>query len=322
MEARHVKLTRLNKNIPDCPDLPPPGEIESKTKGCTSHPSSFLSLNQISLEDGGPSSTDSNNTVRIFTDGTNNTEIFHRTIKLSNHNTVFQADITALKEAILHSSLNHAQELVSFYMDNKASVLAIANPKSTSATAREIFDLLHNHTNFKISWIKAHVNYPGNERADELAKAATTTGSPLNIPYPISNIKSVLRRKMVSDWQHLWTNSSTGKKIRKIIPKVSLHSAAWNRELTIFMTEHGPFPQNLKRFRLSNTENCNCGAVGSPIYYATICPFTISWHMSQPTKANALEWRKRIIANKGSRQRITSIIQFMHQNNELFKPLH
>ncbi|GBM48636.1 hypothetical protein AVEN_135011-1 [Araneus ventricosus] len=54
--------------------------------------------------------------------------------------------------------------------------------------------------------------------------------------------------------------------------KVSQHSAAWNREITIFMTEHGPFPQNLKRFKLFNTDNCNCGAVGTPTHYATSVP--------------------------------------------------
>ncbi|GBM54734.1 hypothetical protein AVEN_76242-1 [Araneus ventricosus] len=127
---------------------------------------------------------------------------------------------------------------------------------------------------------------------------------------------------MLTDWQRLWTSSTTGKKIRELIPKISQHSAAWNRELIIFMTGHGPFPQNLKRFHLSNTEDCNCGAKGTPIHYATNCPFTMSWHMKQPSDSNELEWKKNIVKNKGSRQRITNIIQFMHQNNDLFKPLN
>ncbi|GBM59458.1 Putative protein in type-1 retrotransposable element R1DM [Araneus ventricosus] len=336
MEARYVNFTRLKKQVPNCPNIPHPEEIESKAKGWTNHPSNFTLSNQISLEDGGPTSQESINKVKIFTDGSsteegvgaafsvfsNNQEIFHQKIKLKNYNTVFQAEITALKAAILHAIKNHEQEPVTIYIDNKASVYAIANPKSTSTTAREIFNLLFNNPLIKISWIKAHANYPGNERADELAKAAIASGSQLDLPYPASQIKSILRRNMITDWQRLWTSSTTGKKIRELIPKVSQHSAAWNRELIIFMTGHGPFPQNLKRFRLSNTEDCNCGATGTPIHFATSCPFTISWHMTQPSETNELEWKKRIVANKGSRQRITNIIQFMHQNNELFKPLN
>ncbi|GBN12416.1 hypothetical protein AVEN_245412-1 [Araneus ventricosus] len=86
-------------------------------------PSSFLQINQISLDDGGPSSLDSTNKVLIFTDGSrteegvgaafcvfsNNQKIFHRTIKLNNYNTVFQAEITALNEAIQHAIANHEQ---------------------------------------------------------------------------------------------------------------------------------------------------------------------------------------------------------------------
>ncbi|GBM83752.1 hypothetical protein AVEN_189713-1 [Araneus ventricosus] len=63
MEAIHVNMTRLRKQIPHSPINITPEEIETKIKGWTSHPSSFLQKNQVSLEDGGPSSLESTHKV-------------------------------------------------------------------------------------------------------------------------------------------------------------------------------------------------------------------------------------------------------------------
>ncbi|GBN67794.1 hypothetical protein AVEN_62885-1 [Araneus ventricosus] len=212
---------------------------------------------------GGPSSLDTTHKVFYFTDGSSteegvgasicvysNNQVLHQhSLKLNNYNTVFQAEITALLEAVKHAIAHFENEKVTFFIDNKASVLAISNPKSTSPTARQISNYLLDHKNFKVSWIKAHANYPGNEKADELAKLATTTGA----PYPISYIKSFLRLKVKQDWQILWNKSTKGKKIHDLLPLVSLHPTSWSRELCIFLSEHGPFPEYLYRFGLSST---------------------------------------------------------------------
>ncbi|GBN02556.1 hypothetical protein AVEN_89522-1 [Araneus ventricosus] len=125
--------------------------------------------------------------------------------------------------------------------------------------ARQIFKHLIDNPNIKVSWIKAHVNYPGNEKADELAKEATTTGQPYTVLLPTTHIKSALKARLLTDWQELWTKGDTGCPIHKVLPKVSLHAQNWSRELTIFLMEHGPFPTYLHRFRLSQTDCCNCG---------------------------------------------------------------
>ncbi|GBN62224.1 hypothetical protein AVEN_36291-1 [Araneus ventricosus] len=66
-------------------------------------------------------------------------------------------------------------------------------------------------------------------------------------------------------------------------------------------------------------QQLQCGAVGSPIHYATECPLTLSWHMTQSSSDNVNIWRKSVAANKLFSQKICNIVQFIHKNNDLFK---
>ncbi|GBN80487.1 hypothetical protein AVEN_152311-1 [Araneus ventricosus] len=53
---------------------------------------------------------------------------------------------------------------------------------------------------------------------------------------------------MLEEWQTLWKNGDTGRKIHNIIPSVSLRPTNWIREDVIFFSQHGPFPAYLKDF--------------------------------------------------------------------------
>jgi hypothetical protein len=58
-------------------------------------------------------------------------------------------------------------------------------------------------------WIKAHVGYPGNEKADELAKAGAKqdhlehSASPRDIT-PLSFVRSILQEWLQDIWTHWW----------------------------------------------------------------------------------------------------------------------
>ncbi|GBN13053.1 hypothetical protein AVEN_101123-1 [Araneus ventricosus] len=56
--------------------------------------------------------------------------------KLKNINTVFQAEILALKEAVEHALEKYEDQHTAIYVDNRASIQVTADPKSTSQTAR------------------------------------------------------------------------------------------------------------------------------------------------------------------------------------------
>ncbi|GBN91220.1 hypothetical protein AVEN_146694-1 [Araneus ventricosus] len=108
--------------------------------------------------------------------------------------------------------------------DNQACINSAANPKSHDSIARKIFKLLHSHSHIRVSWIKAHAGYIGNEEADRLAKeAAETENVPetlLELPKPF--IKTFLPQKMLATRQMAWDDGDTGRLIHNIITKVNL----------------------------------------------------------------------------------------------------
>ncbi|GBN38240.1 hypothetical protein AVEN_15124-1 [Araneus ventricosus] len=137
--------------------------------------------------------------------------------------------------------------------------MASSNSNSTNRTVRQIFKILLTNPRRKISWVKAHVGNIGNERANQLAKDATQHGQPYSFTkLPKQHIKGLLRKSMLEEWQTLWKNGETGRKIYNIMPSVSLRPTNWIREDVIFFSQHGPFPAYLRRFHLSDSDYCSC----------------------------------------------------------------
>ncbi|GBN82174.1 hypothetical protein AVEN_29698-1 [Araneus ventricosus] len=53
---------------------------------------------------------------------------------------------------------------------------------------------------------------------------------------PKPHIKGLLRKRMLEEWQTLWKNGDTGRKIYNIMPSVSLRLTNWIREDVIFFS--------------------------------------------------------------------------------------
>ncbi|GBN13030.1 hypothetical protein AVEN_144409-1 [Araneus ventricosus] len=115
--------------------------------------------------------------------------------KLQDCNTVFQAELLALKHATYHAtSLPH--QPITILVDNQESFQTAANPRSINTTAREICKSLITNKHIHIPWIKAHVGYYGNEEVHRLAKeAAESDRDPLSVKAPISFLKSIFKKK-------------------------------------------------------------------------------------------------------------------------------
>ncbi|GBO08098.1 hypothetical protein AVEN_236384-1 [Araneus ventricosus] len=182
-EARFTSIYRLTIPLPPFITDTQPHDLEMKATGWSTHPSEHLKPNQISFEDG-EAYIARKDIINIFTDGsktehgvgatscvlTNDIWAYQWSAKLNDNNTVFQAELTALHEAVIYASHLPNHNTSNIHVDNRASIMASSNSKSTNETARKFFKILLSNPRIKVSWVKAHAGNIGNERADQLAK--------------------------------------------------------------------------------------------------------------------------------------------------------
>ncbi|GBN19268.1 hypothetical protein AVEN_235189-1 [Araneus ventricosus] len=272
-EARFTLIYSLRISLPPNITDIQPQDLKMKATGWSIHPSEHLEPNQTSLEDG-EANIVRKDIINLFTYGsktehgvgaafcilTNDIWAYQWSAKL-NDNTVFQAELTALHEAVIYASHlpNHNTSKIHVY--NTAYFMASSNSKCKNETARKIFKLLTNPRT-AVSWVKAQAGNISNESVDQLAKDATQHGQPYSlIKLPKPHIKCLLQKSMLEEWQTVWKNGNTGRKIYNIMPSVSLRPNNWIREDVIFFSQHGPFPAYLKRFHLSDSDFCSCGGI-------------------------------------------------------------
>ncbi|GBN00782.1 hypothetical protein AVEN_126228-1 [Araneus ventricosus] len=183
-----------------------------------------------------------------------------------------------------------------------------------------MFKILLTNPRKKLSWVRAHAGNIGNERAHQLTKETTQHGLPYSLTkLPKPHRKGFFLKRMFEEWQTLWKNDDTGRKIYNIMPSVSLRHTNWIREDVIFFFQHGHFPAYLKRFHLSDSDYCSFEN-RTALHYATECILTLSWHMRKPVPNFAQEWLKRVANNVVSRQKIRRIVKFISENRDPFRP--
>ena len=77
----------------------------------------------------------------------------------------------------------------------------------------------------KIKWIKAHVGYPGNEYADELAKKGTSLvlfGPEPIIPLPKPIINHQIKKITTEMWAERWNNRTDARQTAIFFPEINL----------------------------------------------------------------------------------------------------
>ncbi|GBN01127.1 hypothetical protein AVEN_189193-1 [Araneus ventricosus] len=155
-----------------------------KIKSLIIDPSSFDIINQISTTE--PYKED--NSLMFFTDGSktemgtgcsrcafeNGIKVLKCKGKLEKFHTVFQIELTGLREAIIRAS--QGNEITKIWTNSLSSVMAVLDPHTPHQLVRDIQSLLTQNRNNLVRWIKAHAGYRGNEEADTLAKNAITEG--------------------------------------------------------------------------------------------------------------------------------------------------
>lgn len=220
--------------------------------------------------------------VKLFTDGskiagkvgaaitiwTNETEINTIKLALSNYCTVYQAELLALCRATKEITMRYGT-VFGVYSDSMAALQALQNPLSLhplAVTAREHLRTasLQNKA-VTLFWIKAHAGIEGNERADELAKAAAG-GSKRRPDYdlcPVSFVRGVIRDATLDEWNERYKAETTASVTKIFLPDAKrAYSVVRKFEATSvrtqIMTGHGGFSEYLTRFRCKENPACIC----------------------------------------------------------------
>ena len=151
-------------------------------------------------------------------------EVENAKIGLGGHAEVFDAEMAALAKAArigtnLITDFPNISKILLF-SDSTAAVRAIMDPKPGSAQYftlsfhNLIRPLLESYPNLciTVSWCPSHCGIPGNERADSLAKEATSLGCQIPFSTTRSNAKRRSKSAIVKLWQKEWRSTpKTGR---------------------------------------------------------------------------------------------------------------
>ena len=140
--------------------------------------------------------------------------------KLPEFCTVFQAELIAITRAAeIMNEKRITDKIIYIWSDSKSSIDALASIKTKTRTvsiAIQTLNKLATNNKVTIAWIKAHIGIPGNERADELAKAATIDGNIRSCPPPFSRAVKELKEWTTRETTKEFENSG-GKHTKRLL---------------------------------------------------------------------------------------------------------
>jgi ribonuclease HI len=177
--------------------------------------------------------------VNIYTDGSKtenhvgagyvimhlSNKIAEGSYRLPEDTTVFMAEVYAINRAAKHLKevWEDSMRYVKIFSDSRAAIMAldkqIFKSKTIVKAAKELNNLGEMLDRLEINWIKAHVGYDGNERADELARLAVNWDVIEDIARPTGLIMNTLWAKLYEDWAEEWQDDKTCRMTKQFIVK-------------------------------------------------------------------------------------------------------
>ncbi|XP_023235328.1 uncharacterized protein LOC111634717 [Centruroides sculpturatus] len=242
------------------------------------------------------STTDIDNTsessnINIFTDGSrinnsvgcsfviynNNSEISQQTFRLDDRCTVFQAELFAIGKAIDYVNQTYENVAVDIYTDSLSAYNLIRSNKLHPLAVKVKNLIKKSKCNIYISWVRAHQGLKGNERADTLAKYATTKDSNNTEYNKISQqtLRQLLWKDTLLQWQTTWDHDMQHITHRFIPDLKKFISIDWYTPdycTTQIFTKHGKFANYLVRFANRTSGLCpTCNVEDGPEHYIYDC---------------------------------------------------
>ena len=179
--------------------------------------------------------------INIYTDGSKTNEhvgsgfVIYRgnletethSIRLLAENTVYQAEIFAIKcgaEKLLEV-IGKNDKYIKLFSDSQAALMSLnkwqIKSKLVYNTILSLNKLAKRVCRLELVWIKAHNNYKGNESADKLAKNAIYDNiAYFGIDLPQSHYKKALWEAIYTEWTTRWQDEVTCRMTKVFYPRV------------------------------------------------------------------------------------------------------
>lgn len=199
-------------------------------------------------------------------------------LKLTDKNTVYQAELLAIKHAALEAEKSAPGTKVAILTDSLSSLQAIKQPTPSSklvVECQEVIDRVNSKgVSLTLHHVKAHIGIPGNESADAAAKLAATEGDLVQLQTPQSVVKSDLKRNLYQVYEN-WFNYLGAASAKEFFdgpldPK--LKRAKVTPATTTFYSGHGWNLSSLRYDYRGAGANCSCGQKQTSKHVMFDCP--------------------------------------------------
>lgn len=190
---------------------------------------------------------------------------------LSQDTTVFQAEIAAILLAV--GEINKLQgeiRSIAIFTDSQAALKALQSTQVKSKLVWECVNALNQLAEYKkvtLVWIPGHEGHKGNEKADELAKQATS--EPFIGPQPSFGIAKATAKRSIGTWMdkksiEFWKNVPGQKQAKLFLdrpmPEITTEILNKNREtvrkITSMLTGHCKLKKHMNTIGLSEDNHC------------------------------------------------------------------
>ena len=181
-------------------------------------------------------------TLNIYTDGSKTPDgtgcafvvfypdwIDYGQFKLSNENSVFQAELLAIRnclQSLFNCQLGSVFHKINIFSDSVSSLQSIKDCDPKNSLARDVqkyISFFSMFTEVTLTWCKGHSEILGNELADFFAKDAINNPHSkfVSLPPSLSHLKNTVKSKSELDWLTRWKSSTNGKHTRMFIPNLT-----------------------------------------------------------------------------------------------------
>ena len=207
----------------------------------------------------------------------------HGQARLGIGNSVYQAELVAIRNSLIHLFTLPIRECfskINIYSDSLSSLNSIDDCEPKNSLVKEIQKYIRFFSKFTevhLAWCKGHVKILGNELADYFAKDAVS--NPLipseELSLPISHLKDTIRKKSKSMLTERWEQSENGRLTHDFIPSETPQHVYENNshKMTQILTGHCRLNFYLNSIGKSLNPVCDCGlAIETVPHYLFYCP--------------------------------------------------